>query len=68
MTPSISSLRRRAAKLGYHFRKSRWRMDSADNLGGYQVVDVNRNSVVHGSHFDCSLDDVAAFLDREEAA
>lgn len=68
MTPSISSLRRRAAKLGYHFRKSIWRKDSPDNLGGYQVVDISRNTVVHGSSFECSVDDVAAFLEREEAA
>jgi len=61
----ISALRRRAAKLGYRFTKSNWRKDSIDNLGGYQIVDIGRNTVVNGSRFDCSLDDVAAFLDRE---
>jgi hypothetical protein len=37
-------------------------------MGGYQVVDVSRNAVVHGARFDCAIEDVAAFLDRECAA
>lgn len=68
MSQDLATLHRRAAKMGFRFAKSNWRKDSIDNLGGYQIVDVSRNVVVDGSRFDCSLDDVAAFLAREEAA
>lgn len=68
MTPSPESLRRRAKKLGYRFAKTNWRKDSIDNMGGYQIVDIARNCVVDGARYDCSLDDVAAFLDREGAS
>lgn len=68
MSADLNTLRRRAKTLGYRIAKSNWRKDSIDNLGGYQIVDVARNVVVDGDRFNCSLDDVAAFLDRAEAA
>lgn len=67
-TPSVSNLRRQAAKLGYRFGKSNWRKDTIDNLGGYRIVEIDRNICVDGYRFDCSLDDVAAFIERQETS
>lgn len=70
-TPSISNLRRRAAKLGYRFTKSNWRKDSIDNHGGYMIIEIDRSICVDGARYECDLDYVAAFIEereREEAA
>jgi hypothetical protein len=55
-------LRRMAQRHGYTVRKSRWRLDSIDNLGGYMVVDPAANLVVAGARFDLTGADVAAWL------
>jgi hypothetical protein len=55
------SLRRKAGRLGYSVRRSRWQL-SVDNDGGYMLVDSESNSVAAGSRFELSLDDVEAFL------
>ena len=57
-----SRLRRRAIRQGYCLMRSRWRLGSIDNLGGYSIIDANHNFVVAGSRFDLSLDDVEAWL------
>ncbi len=63
---SVASLRRRADKLGYAFRKSNWRRDSIDNLGGYQLVDVQSNLVVDGARYDLELSAVADWIEHFE--
>lgn len=66
--PSISNLKRRAAKVGLRFFRSNWRKDSIDNLGSYQVVDVSQNLVVDGSRFDLELSAVRDVIEMHEAA
>lgn len=62
--PKIEDARLRdmARRHGYTLRKSRWRLDSPDNLGGYMVVDPAANLVVAGARFDLTGADVAAWL------
>lgn len=54
-------LRRALYKAGYTLNKSRGRF-SADNLGGYMIVDYYTNAVVLGSRFELGLDDVNQFI------
>jgi len=35
---------------------------NADHLGGFMIVDANRNLVAAGSRFDLELDDVEEFV------
>lgn len=64
---SISTLRRRAAKLGYRFTKSNWRKDSIDNHGGYMLIEIDRNICVAGDRYDLDLSYVEAFLEDRQA-
>ena len=48
-------------------RKSRWRADSIDNLGGFQIIDPMRNTLVAGEKFNFTADDVVAFCAEYEA-
>jgi hypothetical protein len=60
-TLSESSLRMRARRYGYSVRKSR-AVESADQSGGYMLVDVRRDACVLGRNFDASLEDLSFFL------
>jgi hypothetical protein len=50
--------RRAARRVGLVARKSRWRANSADNYGGFMLVDASANFVVYGSRFDLSAEEV----------
>jgi hypothetical protein len=56
-----SRARRAAARAGLKARKSRWRQGSIDNLGGFQLIDPIRNSIVLGERFDLSAVDVIEY-------
>jgi hypothetical protein len=47
----------------YRAEKSRWRKGSIDNLGGFQIVDVYRNTVVAGDRYNLSAEDVIAYFE-----
>lgn len=51
------SLRRNLKKAGYLLRKSR-KPISLDNHGGYMIIDASSNTVVCGSCYELTLDDV----------
>jgi hypothetical protein len=55
-------LRRALARQGFTLHKSRWRLGSIDNFGGYQIINPYVNGIVAGSRFDLSLDDVEEWL------
>lgn len=55
-------LRRMAKRLGYTVRKSRWRLDSYDNFGGYMIVDPNSGGLMAGARFDLTGAAAAAWL------
>jgi hypothetical protein len=59
---SIDQRARRAAKrAGLKAVRSRWRRDSVDNRGGFQILDPYRNAIVCGERFDPSAEAVIAF-------
>ena len=70
-TPSESALearaRRAAQKIGLVARKSRWRLGSVDNDGGFMLVDPSTNFAVAGYRFDLSAEAVIDYC-QEDAA
>ena len=65
ISPSfVARLRKLAKRKGYIIHKSR-RSISADNLGGYQIVEPNRNVVVAGSRYEYTPGDVEEWLNSE---
>jgi hypothetical protein len=65
-TPSISTMRRRADKLGYRLVKARGER-LPDNHGGYMLTTIDTGGSVLGHAYDADLYDVFEFLDREAA-
>jgi hypothetical protein len=45
-------------------RKSRVHSSNADNLGGYMIIDISKNSIVRGSKWELSLEDVESFINE----
>ncbi len=64
----IAKLRRRAKKLGLSFFKSRWRLDSPDNLGGFRIVEGQRDAytLIDGARFELDLADVERIISAWE--
>ena len=50
--------RRAARAAGYRAEKSRWRLGSCDNFGGFRIVDPSLNIAVAGFTFDMTAEDV----------
>ena len=62
MDTSLDQMARRAAKrAGFVASKSRWRANSVDNRGGFQVVDPYFNRVEAVARFDMSAQEVIEF-------
>ena len=53
--------RRAAKKVSLLAKKSRWRVGTVDNLGGFMLMNPYTNGIVGGSHFDLSADVVIDF-------
>jgi hypothetical protein len=58
--------RRIARSVGLVARKTRWRKDSIDNQGGFQLVDPNWNTVVDGARFDLTAEEVIQWCESKE--
>ena len=58
---SESQARRAAKRVGLQARKSRWRANSIDNRGGFQIMDPMRNWIVAAEKFNFTADDVVGF-------
>jgi hypothetical protein len=67
-TYSESQARRAAKRVGLEARKSRWRANSIDNRGGFQICDPSRNTIIAGEKFNFTADDVVAYCAECEAA
>jgi hypothetical protein len=64
---SEAQARRAAKRVGLQARKGgRWRANSIDNLGGFQIIDPIGNYVVAGQRFNYSADDVVEFCAEYE--
>ncbi len=57
-----NAARRWAKRHGLILRKSRAQRLSLDNLGGYMLVDDERNLAVAGERYNLDLDDVETIL------
>jgi hypothetical protein len=58
---SEAQARRAAKRVGLQARKSRWRANSIDNRGEFQVIDPMRNTIIAGEKYNFTADDVVAF-------
>ena len=66
---SLDALARRAARrVGLVARKSRRRIKTADNLGGYMLLHAMRNYCIRGSRCELSAGDVIEFCEAERDA
>lgn len=54
-------VRRQLEKQGLVLRKSRVTLPSADDQGGYMIVDTQFNRIEAGERFDMTLEEVEAF-------
>lgn len=61
----LNRLRRKAKRIGHKIRKSRVRIPSVFDMGGYQI-ETMKGRVVRGRRFDMSLDEVDEQLDELE--
>jgi hypothetical protein len=59
--------RRAAKRVGLMARKSRWRVNSIDNYGGFQLIN-ERNWIVRGERFDLTAEDVIVWCNQQETA
>lgn len=59
-------LRKELKNLGYSLRKSRVKNPNLNDHGGYMIIQSNSNSVIAGSKFDLSLEDVKRFVNEEK--
>lgn len=57
--------RRWAKRLGLFLQKSRAKLPSIDNLGGYRLIDTN-DTIIDGEKFDLDLDQVEVILAEQE--
>jgi hypothetical protein len=60
--------RRAARRVGLMAKKSRRRVKTANNQGGYMLVEPRRNYCVRGSRFELSAEDVIDSCRRVKAA
>jgi hypothetical protein len=58
--------RRAARRKGLVARKSRWRVYSPDNLGGFMLVDPRTNFPVDGFKFDLSAEYVVGYCSGDK--
>lgn len=57
--PVLDSRARRAARrVNLEARKSRWRLGTPDNHGGFQLIDPFGNYLVAGERYDMTAEDV----------
>lgn len=53
--------RRAARRVGLVARKSRWRINTCDNYGGFILIDPMRNYCIRGWRYDLSAEDIIEF-------
>ena len=52
--------------MGLFLKKSRGKRLNINNRGGYVLVDLNTNTVMHGEKFDLDLEQVEKILEKYE--
>lgn len=56
--------RRAAKRIGLLACKSRWRAGTSDNIGGFQLLDPNRNWVLAGERFNLTAGQVIEYCTK----
>ena len=56
-----NKVRRQLAKQGLALRKSRASFLSADDQGGYRIIDIQLDRIEAGERYELSLEEVEAF-------
>jgi hypothetical protein len=64
-TMNADQVRRRLKILGYRLVKSRVKKININNHGGYMIIEISSNTVISGSKYELTLEDVKRFL-RDE--
>ena len=62
---NADQVRRRLKILGYRLVKSRVKKININNHGGYMIIEISSNTVISGSKYELTLEDVMRFL-RDE--
>jgi hypothetical protein len=57
--------RRAARRIGLIARRSRWRLGSIDNLGGFMLIDPRHNFCVAGPRFDLEAEAVIDYCQED---
>jgi len=57
--------RRAAKRAGLVAKKSRWRVGTVDNFGGYQLIDAHHNFIMDGSRFNLSAEEVIKICEHD---
>lgn len=66
--PIDRAARDAAARVGLTARRSRWRLGSQTNLGGFTLLDADTKAVVAGERFELTPEDVVRICaDRERS-
>jgi hypothetical protein len=64
---SAEAKARRAAKaIGLVASKTRWARGTIRNLGGFRIVDPDRNMIVAGENYELNADEVVTFCQQED--
>jgi hypothetical protein len=63
-----SRARRAAKKVSLLLQKTRWKKESVDNRGGFQLVDPYYNTVVDGVRFDLTPQEVTEICNAKYEA
>jgi hypothetical protein len=64
-TMNADQVRRRLKILGYRLVKSRVKKININNHGGYMIIEISSNTVISGSKYELTLEDVKRFLQDE---
>jgi hypothetical protein len=64
-TMNADQVRRWLKILGYRLVKSRVKKININNHGGYMIIEISSNTVISGSKYELTLEDVKRFL-RDE--
>jgi hypothetical protein len=62
---NADQVRRRLKILGYRLVKSRVKKININNHGGYMIIEISSNTVISGSKYELTLEDVKRFLQDE---
>lgn len=57
--------RRAARRAGLVAKKSRWRVGTVDNFGGFALINPIHNCIVAGSKFDLSAEAIIEYVNRD---